>query len=113
MEEITTDMRYVPGFTNAKGLMWLLDTIHAQHVEFMEGTTDESGWCGDAGYGPLSIILPRFKSFIVIGGTDVVFGFTSKSDRDCVLSDYIPDKDAIPAELKEGEYGSAMLPKKK
>ena len=113
MEDITIDVRYVPSFTNAKGLMWLLDTIHTQHVEFMEGASDEVGWCGDAGYGPLSVILPRFQSFITIGSTDVVFGFTSVPDRNCVLSDYIPDKDMLPAELEEGEYGSAMLPKKK
>ena len=112
MQEISLDIRYVPDFANAKGLMSLLDDIHGQHTAFMKGDEDDAGWDGDAGYGQLSAILPRFKYFIVIKGSDAVYGFTSKDDRDCVLSDYIPDKDMLPVDLKEGEYGSAMVVKK-
>lgn len=110
MKTTAIDLEFVPSyaFSNVPGLMWLVDTIHAQWQEFMAGGED-SGWAGDAGYGPISVILPRFKHFIAVAGTDLVFGFADDCDRDCVLTDYLGDEGLIPATLKDGEYGSAMI----
>lgn len=88
------DLIYVPEFINESGLADLVWDIHAQYKN-AAGGGEESGWEGDARAFSLVSAMKAtdFKYLIVIGNSDTVFAFTSKSDRDCVLSDYIPDID--------------------
>lgn len=82
------DLVYVPDFTNETGLADLVGDIHAQYVN------DEEGWAGDAtcfSSIPRVMELDGFPYLIAIGGSDTIFAFQSQSDRDCVVSDYLPD----------------------
>lgn len=92
---VEKDLAYVPGFTNEKGLADLVQDIHAQYKEAQNGG-EESGWEGNAISAPLSEVmeLTDFPYLIAIGGSDTVFAFQSKSDRDCIISDYLPDPEA-------------------
>lgn len=93
---VEKDLVYVPGFTNEKGLAGLVGAIHAQYTEAQNGG-EESGWDGDATcYSsiPLVMELTDFPYLIAIGGSDTVFAFQSESDRDCIISDYLPDPEA-------------------
>lgn len=87
------DLIYVPEFINESGLADLVWDIHAQFKNAQNGG-EESGWDGDATcYSSIQRVmeLTDFPYLISIGNSDTVFAFTSKLDRDCVLSDYIPD----------------------
>ncbi len=86
------DLVYVPEFTNEKALAGLVWDIHAQYKN------GEDGWEGDAtcsSYVPDIMALTDFPYLIAIGGSDTLFAFQSKSDRDCVVSDYLPDPGAL------------------
>lgn len=89
------DLVYVPGFTNEKGLVGLIEGIHDQFKEAQNGG-EESGWDGDAGAFDFKNAMGALdhKHLLAIGGSNKVFGFTSKSDRDVVISDYLSDPDA-------------------
>lgn len=89
------DLVYVPGFTNEKGLTDLVADIHAQFKEAQNGG-EESGWDGDANAWKLQDAMKALdhKYLLVIGASDIVFAFTSKSDRDVVISDYLSDPEA-------------------
>lgn len=88
------DLIYVPEFINESGLGELVSDIHAQWVAAQDDG-EESGWEGDARVCTLSSAMkaPEFKYLIAIGNSDTIFAFTSKSDRDCVISDYLSDID--------------------
>lgn len=93
---VKKDLVYVPGFTNEKGLADLVSDIHAQFKNAQNGG-EESGWDGDAtsfSSVPRVMELTDFPYLIAIGGSDTLFAFQSKSDRDCILSDYLPDPEA-------------------
>lgn len=84
------DLVYVPEFTNTKALQELVADIHRQ---FMDG---EDGWDGNAtnfSANPLVLEDPGYPYLLVVGGdfAESMFAFQSKSDRDCVVSDYLPD----------------------
>lgn len=85
------DLVYVPEFTNEKALSDLVEDIHAL---FKNG---EEGWEGDAHVArlPAAMALTDFPYLIAIGGSDTLFAFQSKSDRDCILSDYLRDPDLL------------------
>lgn len=87
------DLKYatLPAGYTEESFMEIADSIHEQWAEFRDGSEEESGWGGDAGYGTPAAIFPRFKSFIVFVGSDTVFGFDDVNDRDCVLGDYYED----------------------
>ena len=110
---VLTRLPFGDEFTPAS-LMQVVDDIHAQWVAFMSGEEDESGWSADAGYGSLSAILPRFKSFIALEGCDLVFGFGDDCDRDCILSDYIGthEETMLNKNVAFESVGSAMIPRK-
>lgn len=93
---VKKDLVYVPGFTNEKGLADLVWDIHAQFKNAQNGG-EESGWDGDAtcySSVPRVMELTDFPYLIAIGGSDTLFAFQSKLDRDCILSDYLPDPEA-------------------
>ena len=84
------DLIYVPEFINESGLNDLVQDIHAQHEN------GEDGWEGDAqsfSSVPSVMKLADFPYLIAIGNSDTIFAFTSKLDRDCVISDYLSDID--------------------
>lgn len=85
------DLVYVPEFTNEAGLNDVVQDIHAQ---FKNG---EDGWDGDAHVArlPTAMALTDFPYLIAIGGSDTLFAFQSKSDRDCILNDYLRDPDLL------------------
>lgn len=85
------DLVYVPEFTNEKGLNGIVQDIHAQ---FKNG---EDGWDGDAHAArlPAAMALTDFPYLIAIGNSDSLFAFQSKSDRDCILNDYLRDPDLL------------------
>lgn len=87
------DLKYatLPAGYTEESFMEIADSIHEQWAAFRDGSEEESGWGGDAGYGTPAAIFPRFKSFIVFVGSDTVFGFDDVNDRDCVLGDYYED----------------------
>lgn len=88
------DLVYVPKFINESGLNDLVWDIHAQYKNAANGE-EESGWEGDARAFSFRSAMKatEFKYLIAIGNSDTIFAFTSKLDRDCVLSDYLPDSD--------------------
>ena len=92
---VEKDLVYVPGFTNEKGLIDLVADIQAQYKE-AQNSGDESGWDGDANAWKLPDAMKAldFKYLLTIGASDVVFAFTSKADRDCIINDYLPDPEA-------------------
>lgn len=92
---VEKDLVYVPGFTNEKGLIDLVADIQAQYKEAQNGG-EESGWDGDANAWKLADAMKAldFKYLLTIGASDVVFAFTSKADRDCIINDYLPDPEA-------------------
>ena len=92
---VEKDLVYVPGFTNEAGLTDLVWDIHAQYKN-AQGGGEESGWDGDATcFSSVSSIMDLdYPYLIAIGGSDTLFAFQSKSDRDCILSDYLPDPEA-------------------
>ena len=82
------DLVYVPEFKNEGALADLVWDIHAQ---YMNG---EDGWEGDAQcFSSVQRVmeLTDFPYLIAIGGSDTLYAFESKSDRDCIVSDYLPD----------------------
>lgn len=81
------DLVYVPEFTNEKGLNDVVQDIHEQYKN------GEDGWDGDAHVAqlPAAMALTDFPYLIAIGGSDTLFAFTSKDDRDCILNDYLRD----------------------
>jgi hypothetical protein len=86
------DLVYVPEFKNEAGLTDLVWDIHAMYKN------GEEGWDGDATcFSSVSSImdLTDFPYLIAIGGSDTLFAFQSKTDRDCIVSDYLPDPDAM------------------
>lgn len=85
------DLVYVPEFTNEAGLNDVVQDIHAQYKN------GEDGWDGDAHVGLLTSVmaLTDFPYLIAIGGSDTLFAFQSKSDRDCILNDYLRDPDLL------------------
>ena len=86
---------YVPHFTNEKGLSDLVADIHAQYKDAQDGG-EESGWDGDAKALELKDAMNSldYPYLLAIGGSNTVFAFTSESDRDCVIIDYLPDPEA-------------------
>ncbi len=93
---VQKDLVYVPGFTNEKGLRALVEDIHEQFKE-AQSTGEESGWDGDAGVFDLKNAMGAldFKYLLTIGGSNLVFAFASESDRKAIISDYLPDPDAM------------------
>lgn len=91
LQTFKKDLVYVPEFTNEKGLNDLVWDIHAQYKN------GEDGWEGDAHVArlPAAMALTDFPYLIVIGDSDTLFAFTSKSDRDCIISDYLRDTDLL------------------
>lgn len=91
LQTFKKDLVCVPEFTNEKGLNDIVQDIHAQ---FKNG---EDGWDGDAHVArlPAAMALTDFPYLIAIGGSDSLFAFQSKSDRDCILSDYLRDPDLL------------------
>ena len=86
------DLVYVPEFTNESGLNDLISDIHAQYKN------GEDGWEGDAqafSSIPRVMELTDFPYLIAIGDSDTLFAFQSKSDRDCILNDYLRDPDLL------------------
>ena len=85
------DLVYVPEFTNEKGLQELVADIHDQYKN------GEDGWDGDAHVAllPAAMALTDFPYLISIGGSNTLFAFQSKSDRDVILSDYLRDPDLL------------------
>lgn len=85
------DLVFVPEFTNEKGLNDVVQDIHAQYKN------GEDGWEGDARVArlPAAMALTDFPYLIAIGGSDTLFAFQSKSDRDCILNDYLRDPDLL------------------
>lgn len=86
------DLVYVPEFTNEAGLNDVVQDIHAQYKN------GEDGWEGDAqSFSSIQRVmeLTDFPYLIAIGGSDTLFAFQSKSDRDCILSDYLRDPDLL------------------
>lgn len=85
------DLVYVPEFANEKALADLVVDIHDL---FKDG---EEGWDGDAHVAqlPAAMALTDFPYLIAIGGSDTLFAFQSKSDRDCILNDYLRDPDLL------------------
>lgn len=82
------DLVYVPEFTNEKALADLVWDIHAQYKN------GEDGWDGDAtcsSYLHDIMALTEYPYLIAIGDSDTLFAFTTKSDRDCIISDYLRD----------------------
>lgn len=90
MRAVAVDMKFVPGFTNARDLAELVDDIHQQWQDQLAGEED-SGWSGDADHGALHEMHPRFQYLLAVAGSDQVFGFEDESDRACVISDYLPE----------------------
>ena len=85
------DLVFVPEFTNEKGLNDVVSDIHAQYKN------GEDGWEGDAqsfSSIPSVMELTDFPYLISIGGSDTLFAFQSKSDRDCIIDDYLSDPEA-------------------
>jgi hypothetical protein len=93
---VEKDLVYVPAFTNEKGLRALVEDIHEQFKE-AQSNGEESGWDGDAGVFDLKNAMGAldFKYLLTIGGSNLVFAFASPSDRSAVISDYLPDPDAM------------------
>lgn len=90
LKSFKKDLVYVPEFTNTKALQELVADIHKQ---FTDG---EDGWDRNAtsfSTNPLVLEDPGYPYLLVVGGdfTESMFAFQSKSDRDCVVSDYLPD----------------------
>lgn len=91
------DLVYVPEFTNPQALSDLVWDIHAQYKN------GEDGWEGDAqSYSSIQRVmeLTDYPYLIVVGNKDTRFGdtiyaFQSKSDRDCILNDYLRDPDLL------------------
>lgn len=86
------DLVYVPEFTNEAGLNGVVQDIHAQYKN------GEDGWGGDAqSFSSIQRVmeLADFPYLIAIGGSDTLFAFQSKSDRDCILLDYLRDPDLL------------------
>ncbi len=86
------DLVYVPEFTNEAGLNDVVQYIHAQYKN------GEDGWGGDAqSFSSIQRVmeLTDFPYLIAIGGSDTLFAFQSKSDRDCILLDYLRDPDLL------------------
>lgn len=86
------DLVYVPEFTNTKALQELIGDIHTMHQN------GEEGWDGDAvnfASNPLVLESSDYPYLLVVGGDfgESMFAFQSKSDRDCIISDYLPDPD--------------------
>lgn len=84
------DLVYVPEFTNTKALQELIGDIH---IMYQNG---EEGWDGDAvnfTSNPLVLESSDYPYLLVVGGdfAESMFAFQSKSDRDCIVSDYLPD----------------------
>ena len=85
------DLAYVPEFTNTKALQELVADIHKQ---FMDGEDD---WEADAvnfAANPLILENTGYPYLLVVGGdfAESMFAFQTKSDRDCIISDYLPDR---------------------
>lgn len=91
LKTFKTNMIYVPEFKNERGLQALVADIHAMYKN------GEEGWDGDACWSILKNVvdLSDYPYLIAIGGSNMVFAFQSKTDRDCIVSDYLPDPDAI------------------
>ncbi len=86
------DLVFAPEFTNEKSLNDLVQDIHAQYKN------GEDGWEGDAqSFSSIRRVmeLTDFPYLIAIGGSDTLFAFQSKSDRDAIISDYLPDPDMM------------------
>lgn len=93
---VPKDLVYVPGFANEEGLVDLVNEIHSQVVAAHNGGED-SGWDGDASvHHSVRDAMSALDSpyLLVVGASNVVFAFTSKSDRDVVISDYLSDPGA-------------------
>lgn len=93
---VPKNLVYVPGFTNEEGLTELVNDIHRQVVDARNGKED-SGWEGDASvYHSVRDAMSALDHpyLLVVGASNVVFGFTSKLDRDVVISDYLSDPGA-------------------
>ena len=86
------DLVYVPEFEDEKALTDLIWDIHTMYKN------GEEGWDGDAtcySSVPRIMDLTEYPYMIAIGESSTLFAFTSKSDRDCVVSDYLPDLDML------------------
>ena len=85
------DLVYVPEFTNERGLQELVGDIHSMYKN------GEEGWDGDACWSILKNVvdLTDYPYLIAIGGSNMIFAFTSESDRDCILMDYLRDPDLL------------------
>jgi hypothetical protein len=84
------DLVYVPGFKNTKVLHELIDDIHAMYQY------GEEGWEGDAvsfSSYPRVLESSDYPYLLVVGGdfAESMFAFQSKSDRDAIVIDYLPD----------------------
>lgn len=93
---VPKDLVYVPGFTNEEGLVDLVNEIHRQAVD-AHNSGEESGWDGDASvHHSVRDAMSALDSpyLLVVGASNIVFAFTSKSDRDVVISDYLSDPGA-------------------
>lgn len=91
IKRIDIEYATLPTGYTVESFMKIADSIHDQWAAFRNGSTEESGWEGDAGYGTPAAIFPRFRHFAVFSGSDTVFGFDNASDRDCILGDYYED----------------------
>lgn len=84
------DLVYVPEFTNTKALQELVADIHDQYEN------GEDGWEGDAvnfSSNPLILENTGYPYLLVVGGdfSESMYAFQDKSDRDCVVHDYLPE----------------------
>lgn len=84
------DLVYVPEFTNTKALQGLVADIHNQYKN------GEDGWEGDAvnfAANPPILENTGYPYLLVVGGdfAESMFAFQAKIDRDCVVSDYLPE----------------------
>jgi hypothetical protein len=84
------DLVYVPEFTNTKALQELVADIHDQYKN------GEDGWVADAvsfAAKPLVLEDTGYPYLLIVGGdfAESIFAFQFKLDRDCVVSDYLPD----------------------
>lgn len=88
------DLVYVPEFTDTKALHELIDDIHTMYQY------GEEGWEGDAvnfSSYPRVLESSDYPYLLVVGGdfAESMFAFQSKSDRDCIVTDYLRDPDLL------------------
>lgn len=102
------DLVYVPEFTNTKALRELIDDIHTMYQY------GEEGWEGDAvsfSSYPRVLESSDYPYLLVAGGdfSESMYAFQSKSDRDCIVSDYLPDPTMMPEQKAETAAEDGLL----